>query len=301
MIGIYIKNIQRGLIELNPLMSNWKKADFLFFFAFIPSLLIALYLLPLTTKESLALDPSNPTVLSMFFSNYIHLDFKHFFGNFASYLVVMFLIFNIESNKKIFYWTSLTLFILLPFIASLSNILFTPYLPMITGFSAIVAGFVGYLLYAAYNYLKNTSTYMEGEFLTLLFLLNLSIVGIFNLNTPMSIKSGLAIISAMFLYKNITPIIQISKQFHYDLNVLLATNPLVGMYRFLIFMLVLVFIFSLPKLIPAVIAKGTIQINILAHYLGYVFGVAAPLIIEKKLQFQRIPQEIPGSFHDDLY
>ena len=141
--------------RLNPLLKSWGKIDYAIFFLLVPAVLTFVYILPFGIKDYLVLQPLNPTFLSIFFSNYTHIEFFHFFNNILAYLIIIFLIFNIETDKKLFYKTSLLIFILLPFISSLSIIYLTPTVSPTLGFSAISSAFLGYLLYAVYNFLKN--------------------------------------------------------------------------------------------------------------------------------------------------
>ncbi len=276
------------VIKLNPTLSIWNRYDLLFFFFIISGILTVIYLLPMNIKEVFTLKPLHPTLLTMFLSNYTQIGFSGYAANLINYFILIFLIFNIETNKKIFYISSFLIFIVLPFISSLSDVYFMPYPLKIWGFSAIVAGFMGYFLYAVYNYLKSVLNIpVKGEFLLLLLVINFSIVGIFNSRAPIFAKIVWAIISIAFLLINLKTLNGIYKHYIKEFKELANYLLIKRLYRVFFFLLAFICLFSLHRLIPLEIKKGNIIINILAHYVGYLFGLAIPLVIEKALQFHQ--------------
>jgi|Deesub1362B_J571_1020462.scaffolds.fasta_scaffold00997_5 hypothetical protein len=280
------------VIKLNPVLVIWNLYDFLLFFLILPGILVLIYSLPPDMKESFTLIVSNPTILTMFLSHYTHLEYKHFLSNIITYFLIIFLIFNVETNKKIFYVSSFLIFIILPFVSSLSNIIFTPNIPKISGFSAIVSGLIGYFIFAVYNYLKKVSTLsVKAEFFSFLILVNLSIVGIINLGTPIHIKVLLAVISIVFLLINLKTMQKISIHYLKKLKELVNHPPILS-YRVGVFVIAIVYLFSLPNLIPSEIRRGTNLINILAHYVGFCFGVIVPSVMEKIPQLYQICEKL---------
>jgi len=168
------KSKLQNLYMMNPILQSWKKTDYLFFFIFIPAFLSFMYLLPVNIKNYFILDTSNPTIFSIFLSNYEHVKFLHFFGNLLFYLIVIFLLFNIEINKKIFRKCSILIFIILPFISSILLIYRFPNLPPSLGFSAIGSAFMGYAIYSIFYYIKNFYyTQLNYFFIYLIIIINL--------------------------------------------------------------------------------------------------------------------------------
>jgi hypothetical protein len=99
--------------------ADWKKSDGLFYFVFVPTLLIFIFSLPDSLKEAyFILYPSRITLYSLFLSNYVHSNLSHFSGNLITYLALCFLIFNFETNKSRFYAYSILMFLVLPWIIS---------------------------------------------------------------------------------------------------------------------------------------------------------------------------------------
>ncbi len=293
-----IRNNSNGglekVIKLNPTLSIWNRYGLLFFFFIAPVILTVIYLLPMNIKEVFTLNPSHPTLLTMFLSNYTQIGFSGYASNLINYLILIFLIFNIKTNKKILYLSSFLIFIVLPFISSfLSGVYFMSYPLKIWGFSAIVAGFTGYFLYAVYNYLKSVlNVPVKGEFLWLLLFINFSIVGIFDSRASIFVKIIFVIISIAFLLINLKTLNGIYKHYIKEFKELANYSLIKRLYRVFFFLLAFICLFSLHGFIPLEIKKGNIIINILAHYVGYFFGLFIPLVIEKALQFRQSDEKL---------
>lgn len=272
-----------NLSKFNPILKSWKTADYFIFLILLPSILLLTYLLPETIKNYLILRVSSPSLLSIFFSNYVHVDLLNFLGNFLSYFFIIFVLFNLETNKNLFYRSSFLIFIILPFVSSflIINIL-PPTLPPSMGFSAIVAGFMGYLVYSAFRYIK-MFYYMKVNyfFLYWIMIINLAAVA-YNLHTPILFQIFILFISVILLYLNKTAINEIGKQIILRIKECLA-QKLIGLlfYNYLVFVLSIVSMFALPTLIPSNITIGSSIINILSHYIGYLFGLFVPIITDK--------------------
>jgi membrane associated rhomboid family serine protease len=255
---------------------KWHLRDYIFFFAFVPLVLALIFVLP--DKSSLILHPTDPTLLSVFFSNYIHLEFWHFFANLAMYLIVIFVLFNIETDKKMFYRISALLFIALPIVSSLSIIYFLPQLKNTVGFSAVVAGFLGYLLYATYNYAKRSlKAKISSNSVTALFGLNVAISA-FDLG---SLITGAAclVIALYFIYTERKGISDLSRR----MRLRIKDYRKQGIRRYammtLFFIAWIALLFWLIALLYMNVENGTMT-NIFAHYVGYMFGLFVPFALE---------------------
>src|SRR5438132_7735905 len=76
--------------------------EHLLFFVVIPLLMVFIYFLPTPFKQSYFILYSNSTnPYSLFLSNYTHSAPLHIVSNLTVYFTVMFLLFNIETDKKI--------------------------------------------------------------------------------------------------------------------------------------------------------------------------------------------------------
>jgi hypothetical protein len=269
----------RPKTEIQANWKKWGKKDYGFFFILIPSIILLIYYLPQAIKQHFILNNSNPTIVGIFFSNYTHSEFSHLTGNLLAYFVVMFLLFNIEKNKRMFYTLSAASFILLPFISNILLVYLVPQLMQSQGFSAIVSAFAGYLLYSVYTYTKQSHyRKLNYSFLCLLLAINFliwQITGWFDFDLFIPIL----IITVFAIYANRVPI----KKIFYQINIGFKNNARQNFfqrtYKIFIFLLLIIFIFSFYKILPSEFVTDTGITNIFSHYMGYCFGVFIPVII----------------------
>ena len=257
--------------NFNPFTVIWKKSDFAFFFLFIPGLLTFMYLLPSDLKGNLILQTSNPNVLSMFFSNYVHTANTHFSGNFLPYFVVMFLLFNIETDRKRFFRISFLIFVVLPFVSSWAFMYYTGISGPTQGFSALLAAFFGYMICSAYRYIKvKYDRSLKIIFLWMLLMLNISLV-MRNLNVKYPFDILIVGFTLLLIVLNVKAITGLLK--HTIANFRLQRTTFETFYVALVTVFCVVFLFVLPLLIPEVIMVDGHMINTFSHYVGWLFGV----------------------------
>ena len=257
--------------------------DYFFFFIFIPFLLGFMYILPANIKNHFILLPSNPTILSVFFSNYVHQDLLHLLNNLLGYLSVIFLLFNYETKKRTFYISSFLIFILLPFVSSFLIIYRFPNLPPAMGFSAIVAGFIGYLIFPVFRYVKKFYYEKSNYYLIFLILIINLVFVIFNLHASLHFKIFTLVLLAILLILNRIVIYEVGKQIIQIFKNSLIFNNFhdIGnfIYYFSLFALSIIFLFFLPNLIPSQVIVGNNIINTPSHYIGYIFGLFISIIV----------------------
>jgi hypothetical protein len=143
----------------------------------------------------------------------------------------------------------------------------------VQGFSAITAALAGYLIYAVYGYLKTVRKLnVDLSFVTLVVLLNLTIVSFLSLPVPPFTRLIFLSLSIWYSYKNRVVI----RQIFATIRKLIKKS----VYEYWVFLLALILMFSLPSLIPKNIVQEGRGVNILAHYIGFIFGVFVPSIIK---------------------
>jgi len=248
------------------------------YFVIIPVILVIVFLLSGSLKESLLLYPNNPTFISMLGSNYLHTDFLHLMSNLILYLVLMVFIFTFDAltNRKMLFMNLLLLFILLPLFSSLVNVVALSYLGVFApcmGFSAIVAGFFGYLSFSTLHYIRE---YHKVKFERSIFQLLWSI---FYINLALiSLIYGyyLGVIALAFL---------IAISFYYTYNdfgkiFMLANKVKNRSHRTLILVSLFFCIGAVTQsLFPEMLKYNGAVVNVLAHYVGYVFGFFVPAVV----------------------
>ena len=112
---------------ISGLARRWTSYELILFLFLIPLLIIVIYFLPDTVKQSyFILYPSNPNISSIFLSNYTHSEVMHIISNLVAYVVIMFLLFNLERDKRIFGIMTALVFLVLPWLLSWYTITLAP-------------------------------------------------------------------------------------------------------------------------------------------------------------------------------
>jgi len=292
-------------------LKRWNVKEWLFFFLIIPLILIIIYLLPQSTKDVFILKTQHPTLVSIFLSNYTHSTFDHFRDNLASYLIVMFLIFSINTDKKIFYLISLLNFIVVPIISSLLTIFIILFLssgPLSSqGFSAIASAFVGYLPFSFFNYLKKLHPQeISLDFFTLFPCITFTCAGwiyyntaeipIYNKNLLLIGSIVLTVLSIHLIYttkkeiKNVLKSITLKYFCFYNQKFSfwkMVMNAFVNIGFVIMF---IIFLFPFWVIFPHQLIIEGGCINIYAHFIGYCFGAFVPFIFKLDKRRKEIPQ-----------
>jgi len=251
------------------------------YFLLIPSLLISIFIFSDSLNQILSLYTNNPTILSIIGSNYLHADIPHLASNlFAYFLVVPFIFyFDYKTNRKMLTANLLLLFVLLPVVNSLVNIIsFAEYdinLPM-KGFSAIAAGFFGYLAYSLLHFIREQYKVKFKrsifQLMWLILFINLALISLIYGYLIVAIVIGVLIVLNVY---------NTTDDFKEILNLLSRLdffNRPILLGGFLFSMLFVVF-----GLFPVNLQQGTSLVNIYAHYVGYIFGFFVPAIISEYL------------------
>ncbi|EMR74731.1 hypothetical protein MBGDF03_01005 [Thermoplasmatales archaeon SCGC AB-540-F20] len=247
------------------------------YFVIIPLILTIVFLLSDSLKDLLSLYPSNPTFLSILGSNYLHTTFPHFISNLIFYLVAMTFIFVFDklTNRKMLFVNLLLLFIILPIVSSLLNIvILSDFATNMShkGFSAIVAGVFGYLTYSTLHFITN---YYEVKFekgilqlMWLILYVNLAIISlVYGYYLIILLVSVLILLSIFNTKKDIKKIITLLRKLKRPARVAVFTS------------LYLCLCVGMVGLFPGSLQNSGNLVNILAHYVGYIFGFMVPALI----------------------
>lgn len=260
--------------------AKWKKSDWLFYFVFVPVVLVFIFYLPASLKDTyFILYPSKITMYSLFLSNYVHNDLTHFSGNLVSYLALCFLIFNFETNKRNFYVYSILMFLVLPWIISIVSMNIIGPNTTYQGFSGPVSSLFGYLTYVVYRYLKEY--WLKSIDLTFLFLIVTMNLLLVLGNIPSQLFQYIFIITfaliLVYLQKGV--IVEVIKK-NLDIRSWLKCFPnFKQLYILGLLIGTLDYILILPVLVPQEIMMNGAIVNSVGHYTGYFFGIFIPLLI----------------------
>ncbi|WP_440952257.1 hypothetical protein [Methanococcoides sp. FTZ1] len=277
-------SLKEGINKFHFLSVGWKDTDIFLLFLFIPSLLLMLFILPDYLKfDHLILFPSDPKIETLFLSNYVHSSYSHLMGNVISYLVIMFLIINFETDRRFFIISFLLFSFILPFIVSFSMVYFTGLLLPVQGYSGIVSALVAYLMFVFYRYCKKYYYPQVGhEFVYFLIFLNLFLV-IFHLHVSIYMYLSISVLLLITAYLNRSFFDQVSLKLHsfFGSGLGRSSSKLIMFYSLIVYLLLIYFLVGLPLLIPEEVVRETGIINSLGHYIGYVFGLLSTLMLEQ--------------------
>ncbi|MCX8205821.1 MAG: rhomboid family intramembrane serine protease [Candidatus Micrarchaeota archaeon] len=250
--------------------ATFTKAEYVLLLVLVPAVLIGIYLLPSEIKNLLIMHRESPTPLSVFFSNYTHSDAGHLSANLESYLLAMLMILRLEADKRILYPSLALLFLILPFFASIATLLFVP-IPNSQGFSAVVAGLIGYFVYVVYRRLKDGWNVSMPPYLVFaVFIIAMNML-IWQAMVSSSILMVVAIpIVILTIYLSRKPIKEISEKI-YEAYALRRHSLLDAA----VLALAIIFLFSMGPLIQIAVAGEAVS-NAIAHYTGYIFGMLIP-------------------------
>ncbi|WP_407354993.1 hypothetical protein [Methanolobus sp. WCC5] len=260
--------------------AKWKISDWLFYFILVPAVLIISFKLPASVKEAyFILTPYEITTYTLFLSNYVHSNPHHFYGNLSSYLVVCFLIFNFETNRRRFYAYSIFMFLILPWIISLVSLNMIGFQTTYQGFSGIVSSLFGYLTYAIYKFLKEyCCKSMNLTFLFLIMVMNLLFV-LWNISSQLLQYTFIVTFALILVYLQKEVIIEVTQN-HFEIRGWLEKFPyILKIYLFIIVLAATNFLFILPDLVPQDMMQAGALVNSVGHYTGYFFGIFVPMTL----------------------
>jgi hypothetical protein len=250
---------------------------FFFYFILIPAVLVVLYLNSDMLNQSLALYPNNPTLLSIIGSNYFHTQQGHLLSNLIFYFILMpfAFFFDYLTNKKMLLVNMVLLFVLLPVVSSLLDIVVLREIGAMLpsyGFSAIVAGIFGYLAFSLFRYVRDYHgvRFEKGIFqmMWLIIYINLAFI---------SFVYGIYLLVIIIVFLFILSIINSYRQYG---QVFLKMKNAGRFHRTLFFTAFILCLMVGPLcLFPVTILIGSIFINIYAHYVGYIFGLFVPAMV----------------------
>lgn len=270
--------------------TNWKLEEYIYFFGLIPLILLIIFFSLNIFKANFKLNLFSPQLINIFFSNYDHINLNHLIGNLFFYLMILGIIFYLETNKKLFLKISLLGLFILPFLLFLlQKIIFgifdLSYFPPLSGFSGIVSFFMGYLIYVFYkNYREKLPEKIN---INLFYILVFSGAVFWSFSYSKAIFLLSSLILCCLILLNIS---QIKNIILLELsNLRKSKNKFLSLIHLgiLLFNLGLI-IFSMAILIPQKILDGNTLTNILVHYIGYLIGLFSPFLIDNVNRFKFI-------------
>lgn len=144
-------------------MKCWfKRVDLYVFglFILISASCVIIFLLPADIQELLKARSDDWNLLSFWASTFVHSNFEHLLGNVTSFLLLGFIVFEINrksGREKEFLWLLIIAILVLPFINNISFMLLANFIELTVvscGLSTIVASLAGLIVPSLGNFLK---------------------------------------------------------------------------------------------------------------------------------------------------
>lgn len=248
------------------------------FVAAIPAVLVAVFLLPLGRRRDLALLYTDPSVLTMYASHFVHLGLPHLAANLLVYLLVV--PFSVavsvwSGRRRRFYLVAVTILLVFPLVLSGLNVLLPrPRIGM--GFSGMNLAFVGYLPHVLADRFEAERPEWErsrAALLALLFFVGTAVVtvritaSIYDTAQPglhwLVVAGAGSLAAAVALTRPVVSCLR-------SRGVAGAPIPPLAALGSLLFVL-LMFV-GFPNVSPA---DGSV-VNLFLHFLGFSFGYIVP-------------------------
>lgn len=264
-------------------MSSWRKfltevrteskvSDLIIILA-VAAVLTLVYLLPKPFQRSLMLDFADPSILNLWTSAYVHRGFRHFSGNLSAYIILIslnYLLLVLANERDYFRSVFFAFLFLLPPVIAILNIV------LIgrgngAGFSGVDSALVGLLIVSVAVFLnKRVSEDISPKHGVVLLLVAFAVIT----ETYAGIPGAVAIlfVSGVLAVYDATQIgveeVRTAARKVYSMP---------GHFELALFAS-FVFLISPWALFPRAIAEDGTVVNILSHYLGFVFGFFGPAI-----------------------
>lgn len=245
----------------------------------IPLIISVIFLLPSQIQEILRLNIEHPNSISIFLSSYSHTDYSHYSNNLIPFLFIIILQLVIVAyihNKKAFFRFLWSTALILPFVISSFKLWIYPillsHIKVSQGLSGINAAIIGSTPFILFRYLFRKNA----EYNTWIFGFIISYSGL--------------IISIEYWKYPLIPIIMISvlilslinivrdRDKNLKLSKCIKDNSIV--FSVALTLLLLYLIYPLI-LFPKNILRTDNVIDIVSHYIGFVYGTIAAYIIFK--------------------
>lgn len=171
-----IRRSERGFLRD---VSEQVRPSELLLLAVVPVVLVAVALLPESTRGALAFDTADPEVVAAFTAHYVHFNEVHLYGNLVIYAVVAtlaYLLAILSGRRQVFVAGFLTLLVVFPFALSGMQLAF-PRERAVLGFSGLNAALFGLLSLLVVSYARAVfSDHLEEQYAPALLFITLGLI-----------------------------------------------------------------------------------------------------------------------------
>ena len=235
----------------------------------IPLVLLSNFAAPLDLRLSLAFSYTDPTLLTAYTANFVHLDALHLAANLGAYALVVPLVYllSVMGGTRRRFFVVFTVFVLaFPVVLSTSNLAVARPGYMV-GFSGVAMAFLGFLPIALSSFLATHFEFgSELDLSAVLFFVGLALIAVSTVQTVLTVGLATLALTAAFLYT--LPESTSAGGFRPDIQ---GAAELPGFLELAVAALVL-FAGMLVLAFPAdpVVEAGVV--NLYVHLLGFALG-----------------------------
>ena len=235
----------------------------------VPLVLVGVFTLPLEARQALAFSYADPSLVTAYTANFVHLDAWHLLSNLAGYALVVpvvYLLSVLGGTRSRFYVVFTVFLVVFPFVLSGLNLAVAR--PGYTvGFSGVIMAFLGFLPVALSSYL---STHFEVDspldLSAALFFGGLALIAVLSLQSVLTYGLALAALLAAGLHT--LPFVSTADLFPADVR---AGVHVPGYVELAIAALVLFAGLTAVAFPTDPVVDGTV-INLYGHLLGFALG-----------------------------
>lgn len=256
--------------------------------AAVPLVLVCVFRLPMELRRAYMFSYTDPSLVTAFTANYVHLGLGHFLSNLGAYLLVVpvaYLLSALSGHRKRFYVAFVTFLTVFPIVLSYLNLAIErPGLAM--GFSGVVLAFVGYLPLALASYLQAHFDLEPAlDLAALVFFLGLALAGVLSYPSIETYGAAVASLLAAALYAQ--SVTETREQFLPDVT---AASRATGHFELSfigLFLLALLILIAFPS--PSM-ENGIV--NLYVHLLGFALGFIVPYCTISLLEWQLLEESV---------
>jgi len=249
----------------------------------VPVFLAAIhFFIPGAIQGQLAFSHERFSVYTLVTAAYVHAGQAHLLGNVAGYLLaaVYAYMLCVAVDERRWFWRTFVLFLVaLPILVSLTSyVVFSTWFPEASpisrGFSGVVAGFAGFLLVALAVYVrKRYSTELGGVvgvslFLVLMATIDFIYSGRVRLSVGGLVAAGIALQVGSYVWQAEVDLDELDRRrVAQDIGAVVLVFAVLG--------------YIVVSMFPADIVQGGSTTNIIAHAMGFLFGVSGSILCRR--------------------
>lgn len=240
----------------------------------VPLVLLAVYLLPMSMRQSLLLEFDNPSIIQLWSSSYVHDGYTHLITNVAMYglcVLPSYLFLILANERQLFRYIFLLFLFIAPPVIALVLIIRLPG-GTGAGFSGVAAAFVGLIPVSIVMFIRkrvSSAVYPSGG--VVFFLVVLAVVGATYSGVPAAV--GLLVLSGLLLLRQVHLIGQ------EEVQRLVSELPLMKGYFMLMVAAMTLFLVSPIFLFPEAVVQNDRTVSAFGHYVGLCFGYLGSTLI----------------------